>query len=173
MTTCPEGDPLGYDNSVAANADELVFVDYIKSDGFTHLDTQVAANSPTRATGTFSWTQMRTSNEEKAYLDENYHSYLACGCYNSSSDANRFYMVTQTAQKPWIGYGNNSKSFGSAMTAGTKYDFDVSFAAGAQAYSQTPEGGSATTSNTEWSGDADGQGSLYLFACNDAKQVFN
>ena len=165
----PEGDPLGYDNSVAASPDEVVYVDYIEADGFTHLDTQVAANSPTRATGTFSWTQMRTSNEEKAYLDENYHSYLACGCYNSSSDANRFYMVTQTAQKPWIGYGNNSKSFGSAMTTGTKYDFDVSFAAGVQAYSQTPEGGSATTSNTEWSGDADGQGSLYLFACNDAK----
>ena len=165
----PEGDPLGYDNSVAASPDEVVYVDYIESDGFTHLDTQVAANSPTRATGTFSWTQLRTLSEEKQYFCADYRSYLACGCYNSSSDANRFYLVTETSQKPWIGYGNNSKSFGSAMTTGTKYDFDVSFAAGAQAYSQTPEGGSATTSNTEWSGDADGQGSLYLFACNDAK----
>ena len=165
----PEGDPLGYDNSVAASPDEVVYVDYIESDGFTHLDTQVAANSPTRATGTFSWTQMRSTTEEAKYLDENHHSYLACGCYNSSSDANRFYLIDQTSQKPWIGYGNNTKSFGSAMATGTKYDFDVSFAAGAQAYSQTPEGGSATTSNTEWSGDADGQGSLYLFACNDAK----
>ena len=165
----PEGDPLGYDNSVAASPDEVVYVDYIESDGFTHLDTQVAANSPTRATGTFSWTQLRTLSEEKQYFCADYRSYLACGCYNSGSDANRFYLVTETSQKPWIGYGNNSKSFGSAMTTGTKYDFDVSFAAGAQAYSQTPEGGSATTSNTEWSGDADGQGSLYLFACNDAK----
>ena len=165
----PEGDPLGYDNSVAASPDEVVYVDYIESDGFTHLDTQVAANSPTRATGAFSWTQLRTLSEEKQYFCADYRSYLACGCYNSGSDANRFYLVTETSQKPWIGYGNNAKSFGSAMTTGTKYDFDVSFAAGAQAYSQTPEGGSATTSNTEWSGDADGQGSLYLFACNDAK----
>lgn len=165
----PTGDPLGYDNSVAANAEELVFVDYIESDGFTHLDTQVAANSPTRATGEMAWTQMRTTNEEKQYLDENYHSYLACGCYNSGSDANRFYLVTQTAQKPWVGYGNNSKSFGSAYAAGTKYSFDVSFAAGAQSVTLTPEGGSPTTTPQTWSGEASGKGNLYLFACNDAK----
>ena len=165
----PVGDPLGYDNSVAANADELVFVDYIESDGFTHLDTQVAANSPTRATGVFSWTQMRTANEEKQYLDENHHSYLACGYYNSGSDANRFYMIDQTSQKPWIGYGNNSKSFGSAMDTGTKYAFDVSFADGEQAVSLVPEGGSDIGTTASWSGDASGQGNLYLFACNDAK----
>ncbi len=165
----PEGDPLGYDNSVAANAEELVFVDYIESDGFTHLDTQVSANSPTRATGEMAWTQMRTTNEEKQYLDETHHSYLACGCYNSDSDANRFYMIDQTAQKPWIGYGNNSKSFGSAYAAGTKYSFDVSFAAGAQSVTLTPEGGSPTTTPQTWSGEASGKGNLYLFACNDAK----
>ena len=166
----PEGDPLGYDNSVAANAEELVFVDYIESDGFTHLDTQVSANSPTRATGEMAWTQMRTTSEEKAYLDETHHSYLACGCYNSGSDANRFYMIDQTAQKPWIGYGNNTKSFGSAYEAGTKYSFDVSFAEGAQSVTLTPEGGSPTTTTTQtWSGEATGKGNLYLFACNDAK----
>ncbi|MBQ8126409.1 MAG: hypothetical protein IJ173_11125 [Kiritimatiellae bacterium] len=165
----PEGDPLGYDNSVAANPDEVVYVDYIESDGFTHLDTQVAANSPTRATGTFSWTQVRSTNEEKQYLDENYHSYLACGCYNSGSDANRFYLVTQTAQKPWIGYGNNSASFGSAYAAGTKYAFDVSFAAGAQSVSLVPEGGSDIGTTASWSGEASGCSNLYLFACNDAK----
>ena len=124
----PTGDPLGYDNSVAADSKTLVFVDYIESDGFTHLDTQVDASSPTRATGTFSWTQMRTTNEEKQYLDETHHSYLACGYYNSPSDANRFYMIDQTSQKPWIGYGNYSRSFGSAFAAGQKYAFDVSFA---------------------------------------------
>ena len=165
----PEGDPLGYDNSVAASPDEVVYVDYIESDGFTHLDTQVAANSPTRATGAFSWTQMRSTKEENQYLDENHHSYLACGCYNSGSDANRFYMIDQTAQKPWIGYGNNTKSFGSAYEAGTKYSFDVSFAAGAQSVTLTPEGGSPTTTSQTWSGDATGKGNLYLFACNDAK----
>ena len=165
----PEGDPLGYDNSVAANADELVFVDYIESDGFTHLDTQVAANSPTRATGTFSWTQMRTADQEKQYLDESYHSYLACGCYNSGSDANRFYLVTQTAQKPWIGYGNDAQSFGSAFVADTKYDFEVSFAAGAQTATFTPESGSISTVSKTWPGEASGCSNLYLFACNDAK----
>ena len=165
----PVGDPLGYDNSVAANADELVFVDYIESDGFTHLDTQVAANSPTRATGTFSWTQMRTADQEKQYLDESYHSYLACGCYNSGSDANRFYLVTQTAQKPWIGYGNDAQSFGSAFVADTKYDFEVSFAAGAQTATFTPESGSISTVSKTWPGEASGCSNLYLFACNDAK----
>ena len=165
----PEGDPLGYDNSVAANADEVVYVDYIEADGFTHLDTQVAANSPIRAIGTFSWTQMRTTTEEAKYLDENYHSYLACGCYNSGSDANRFYLVTQTAQKPWIGYGNYSKSFGSAFTAGEKCSFDVSFATDSQTASFVPEDGSAMSTTASWSGEASGCSNLYLFACNDAK----
>ena len=165
----PEGDPLGYDNSVAASPDEVVYVDYIESDGFTHLDTQVAANSPTRATGAFSWTQMRTPDEENAYLDEDYHSYLACGCYNSGSDANRFYLVTQTSRKPWIGYGNNSASFGSAYAAGTKYAFDVSFAAGEQSFALTPDGGTTTTTTRTWTDEATGHGNLYLFACNDAK----
>lgn len=165
----PTGDPLGYDNSVAASPDEVVYVDYIESDGFTHLDTQVAANSPIRATGTFSWTQMRTVDREKACLDENYHSYLACGYYNSGSDANRFYMVTQTARKPWIGYGNNSASFGSAYAAGTKYAFDVSFAAGEQSFALTPDGGTTTTTTRTWTDEAAGHGNLYLFACNDAK----
>ena len=161
----PEGDPLGYDNSVAANAEELVFVDYIESDGFTHLDTQVAANSPTRATGVFSWTQMRTADQEKQYFNSSFRSYLAC----ANTEANRFYMVTETAQKPWIGYGNNTKSFGSAYAAGTKYSFDVSFAAGAQSVTLTLEGGSPTTTPQTWSGEASGKGNLYLFACNDAK----
>ena len=165
----PNGDPLGYDNSVAANPDEVVYVDYIEADGFTHLDTQVAADSPTRATGTFSWTQMRTTTEEAKYLDDSHHSYLACGCYNSSSDANRFYMIDQTSQKPWIGYGNNSKSFGSAMATGTKYAFDVSLAAGTQTVSLVPEGGSDIGTTASWSGEASGCSNLYLFACNDAK----
>ena len=121
----PEGDPLGYDNSVAASPDEVVYVDYIESDGFTHLDTQVDASSPTRATGEMAWMQVRTQNSEKQYLCDEYRSYLACGYYNSSTDANRFYLVTEIAQKPWIGYGNNSKSFGSAFVAGKKYAFDI------------------------------------------------
>ncbi|MBQ3806777.1 MAG: hypothetical protein II840_02355 [Kiritimatiellae bacterium] len=168
----PEGDPLGYDNSVAANADELVFVDYIESDGFTHLDTQVAANSPTRATGVFSWTQMRTANEEKQYLDENHHSYLACGYYNSGSDANRFYMIDQTGQKFWVGYGNHSDTWGSIGTAsaGEKYFFDIAFTAGSQPFTLAQDGAATTNSYTwTWSGDASGCSNLYLFACNDAK----
>ena len=168
----PEGDPLGYDNSVAANADELVFVDYIESDGFTHLDTQVAANSPTRATGTFSWTQVRSTNEEKQYLDENHHSYLACGYYNSDSDANRFYMIDQTEQCFWVGYGNNKDKWSSIGKAAVdeKYFFDISFAAGSQPFTLAQDGATTTNSYTwTWSGDASGCSNLYLFACNDAK----
>ena len=165
----PEGDPLGYDNSVAASPDEVVYVDYIESDGFTHLDTQVEADSPMRATGEMAWMQVRTSDQEKQYFCDQYRSYLACGCYNSSSDANRFYLVTETAQKPWIGYGNNTASFGSAFVAGQKYAFDVSFAAGAQSFALTPDGGATTTTTKAWSDEATGKGNLYLFACNDAK----
>ncbi len=165
----PEGDPLAFDNSVAASPDEVVYVDYIESDGFTHLDTQVYASSPTRATGEMAWMQVRTQNQEKQYFCEQYRSYLACGCYNSASDANRFYMVTEIAQKPWIGYGNYPQSFGSAYVAGQKYTFDVSFAAGSQPFTLTPEGGLPTTTTQSWQGDADGRGNLYLFACNDAK----
>ncbi len=165
----PEGDPLGYDNSVAADPKKLVFVDYIESDGFTHLDTRVYAESATRATGEMAWMQVRTSDQEKQYFCDLYRSYLACGCYNSGSDANRFYMVTETSQKPWIGYGNNSQSFGSAFVEGQKYSFDVSFAAGAQSFALTPDGGTMTTTSKAWSGEATGYGNLYLFACNDAK----
>ena len=165
----PEGDPLGYDNSVAADPKKLVFVDYIESDGFTHLDTQVDASSPTRATGEMAWMQLRTSSQEKQYFCDQYRSYLACGCYNSGSDANRFYLVTETAQKPWIGYGNNSASFGSAFVAEQKYAFDVSFAAGGQSFALTPDGGTTTTTTRDWSGEATGKGTLYLFAANDAK----
>jgi len=77
--------------------------------------------------------------------------------------------VTQTAQKPWIGYGNNSKSFGAAFTAGQKCSFDVSFAADGQTASFVPEGGSAMSVGGGWSGEASGCSNLYLFACNDAK----
>ncbi len=165
----PEGEALAFDNSVAADGDSLIYVDYIEADGFTHLDTQVNASSPTRAEGTMAWTQMRTTDEEKQYLDENHHSYLACGCYNSDTDANRFYMIDQTAQKPWIGYGNKSQSFGSAYIAGTKYDFDVSFKDGEQSFSLKPEGGENITTTQNWPGEATGKGNLFLFACNDAK----
>ena len=45
----------------------------------------------------------------------------------------------------------------------------MSFAAGAQSATLTPEGGSPTTTTQTWSGGATGKGSLYLFACTDAK----
>jgi len=168
----PEGDPLGYDNSVADDGKTLVFVEYIESDGFTHLDTQVDASSPTRATGVFSWSQMRSTTEEKQYLDESHHSYLACGCYNSGSDANRFYLIDQTAQKFWVGYGNNSDTWGSigAAAADVQYFFDISFATGSQPFTLARVGGATTNAYTwGWSGEATGNGTLYLFACNDAK----
>lgn len=169
----PTGDPLDYDNSVAADPEKLVFVDYIEADGFTHLDTGVSAETPTRAAGEFSWTRVRTSAGEGQRLGESHRAYLACGYWNSNSDANRFYMVDdiaqQNSQQPWIGYGNYSQAFGSAYVAGTKYAFDVSFAAGGQTFSLTPEGGSTSTFSTNWTGAATGMGNLYLFACNDAK----
>ena len=55
------------------------------------------------------------------------------------------------------------------MATGTKYAFDVSFAAGAQSVSLVPEGGSDIGTTASWSGEASGCSNLYLFACNDAK----
>ena len=161
----PDEGAFLFDASVPADPEKLVFVDYIESDGFTYLDTGVSAQSPLRASGEFEWCKVRTKDQEQVIFAADYRSYLACGCYNSSSDANRFYMVTETSQKPWIGYGNNSSSFGSAYEAGKKYSFDVSFAAGSQTFALD----SATIRAEQWAGEASGQGNLYLFACNDTK----
>lgn len=163
----PVGRALAFDNSAPARADEVAFVDYIESNGRVYLDTQVHAKTPLRASGTFSWTQLREKKEELQCLDGVEHrTYLGCGHWNNENDANRFYMIDATARKPWLGYGNKAHSFGSYMVTGTKYTFDVSYADGSQTFSMTP--GNGMSANQTWAGAADGQGSLYLFACNDA-----
>jgi hypothetical protein len=79
-------------------------------------------------------------------------------------------MIDQTDRTFWVGYGNNSErwsSIGSAA-ADVKYFFDISFAAGSQPFTLARVGGATTNSYAwSWYGNASGQGTLYLFACND------
>jgi hypothetical protein len=126
-------------------AKNLIFVDYIESDGTQTLDTGVRARYGTRAKGDFAWAAaLRTkTNEENTYLEA--PIYRNGRCYLGADDPtywpNFFFMMYAENQKVWGGYGNglgnNSVTYGastsvSMTTAGTKYSFDASFMDGEQ-----------------------------------------
>ncbi len=126
-------------------AKNLIFVDYIESDGTQTLDTGVRARYGTRAKGDFAWAAaLRTkTNEENTYLEA--PIYRNGRCYLGADDPTYwpsfFYMMYAENQKVWGGYGNglgnNSVTYGastsvSMTTAGTKYSFDASFMDGEQ-----------------------------------------
>ena len=133
-----------------AKAKNLIFVDYIESDGSQTLDTGVRARHGTRAKGEFAWaTALRTkSNEENTYLEapiaRNARTYL--GADDPTYWPSYFYMVYAENQTLWNAYGNglgnNSVAYGGwandgtanikMTTAGTKYSFDASFMDGSQ-----------------------------------------
>ena len=126
-------------------AKNLIFVDYIESDGTQTLDTGVRARYGTRAKGDFAWAAaLRTkTNEENTYLEA--PIYRNGRCYLGADDPtywpNFFFMMYAENQKVWGGYGNglgnNSVTYAastsvSMTTAGTKYSFDASFMDGEQ-----------------------------------------
>jgi hypothetical protein len=168
----PEGEALAYeyDNSVAADEDSVAFVEYIESDGNAYLDTQVVAESPLRATGTFSYVHARTHAEEKMYLSGFWHrSYLGC---KQDDDLNQMLMINESNQYFLFGYGEEGKGLYNSSDpkefrslAGNKFDFDVSFADGEQMLKISSSSDTWTASET-WGGDVDAGGNLYLFACN-------
>ena len=126
-------------------AKNLIFVDYIESDGTQTLDTGVRARYGTRAKGDFAWAaalRMKT-NEENTYLEA--PIYRNGRCYLGADDPTYwpsfFYMMYAENQKVWGGYGNglgnNSVTYSASTsvpmtTAGTKYSFDASFMDGEQ-----------------------------------------
>ena len=129
----------------AVKAKDVIFVDYIESDGTQTLDTGVRARYGTRAKGEFAWaTALRTkSNEENTYLEA--PIYRNGRCYLGADDPiywpSFFYMMYAEDRKIWGGYGNglgdNSVAYGastsvSMTTAETKYAFDASFMDGEQ-----------------------------------------
>lgn len=126
-------------------AKNVIFVDYIESDGTQTLDTGVRARYGTRAKGDFAWaTALRTkANEENTYLEA--PIYRNGRCYLGADDPiywpSFFYMMYAENQKIWGAYGNglgnNSVAYGASTsvlmtTAGTKYSFDASFMDGEQ-----------------------------------------
>ena len=126
-------------------AKNLIFVDYIESDGTQTLDTGIPARYGTRAKGEFAWaTALRTkANEENTYLEA--PIYRNGRCYLGADDPiywpSFFYMMYAENQKIWGAYGNglgnSSVAYGastsvSMTTAGTKYSFDASFMDGEQ-----------------------------------------
>ena len=130
---------------IPVKAKELIFVDYIESDGTQTLDTGVRARYGTRAKGDFAWASaLRTkTNEENTYLEA--PIYRNGRCYLGADDPtywpNFFFMMYAENQKIWGGYGNglgnSSVTYGastsvSMTSAGTKYSFDASFMDGAQ-----------------------------------------
>ncbi len=126
-------------------AKNVIFVDYIESDGTQTLDTGVSARYGTRAKGEFAWAaNLRTkANEENTYLEA--PIYRNGRCYLGADDPTYwptfFFMMYAENQKIWGGYGNglgnSSVAYGaststSMTSAGTKYSFDASFMNGAQ-----------------------------------------
>ena len=117
-----------------------MFVEYIASDGYTTLDTGVRAKSGTRAAGEFSWVQLRDKSQETYnYVEDavNRHerAYLAAADTNARGGT-YFYMVHEGNQKLWVGHaGSGGSPTMNAMSAGTKYAFDVTLADGTQTFS--------------------------------------
>ena len=168
------GTPLVFDNRKPVGEDDVMFVDYIESDGNNTLDTGVAAKSGTRAAGEMAWTgELRGwSYEVYRYLertyepevfDREYRAYLAAENPKSGS---KFFMLTAREAKLDFAYGSGGriylKSGGADIspTVGEKYSFDVSFADG----SQTIEWNGAGVLATNIAGSVDTGNTLHLFS---------
>ena len=154
---------------------DVAFVEYIESDGYTTLDTGVRAKSGTRASGEFSWVQLRAKTDEAdVYLEEavkrNERAYL--GASDSAASAETwFYMVHTGNRALWAGYGRSGAyaTNGTAnisMTTGTKYSFDVLFAKGAQTLSLD----GTTVVGAAWDAEVDARYNLRLFGGVDKFQ---
>ena len=136
--------------ATSVKAKNLIFVDYIESDGTQTLDTGVRARAGVRAKGEFAWAEtLRTkANEENTYLEapifRNARAYL--GADDPTYWPSYFYMMYVEDRSVWCAYGNglgnNSVAYGataysgstavSMSTVGTKYSFDASFMDGEQ-----------------------------------------
>ena len=134
----PQGRLLAPPRITPMKRKNVTFVEYIESDGYTSLDTGVRAKSGTRAAGEFSWVQLRDKNTEaynylEAYVNRNERSYLAATDTNARSGT-YFYMVHTGNLSLWLGYAGSGTYPSVAMTAGTNYTFDVTFAKGSQTF---------------------------------------
>ena len=176
------GTPLIYNNVHRQNVkpQEVVFVEYIESDGNNTLDTGVRARSGTRAKGVMMWTaedengdgKMRTYDREASRYLENTaavfwrakRAYL--GARNLKDSNAWFHMLHESNAILLSQYGNsgeaNLKDGGANVPAsvGVTNSFDVTFADG----SQTLEWNGAQVLSTNLTGSVDAGDTLHLFS---------
>ena len=176
------GIPFTYETRKVVKPKEVLFVDYIESDGNNTLDTYVPARSGTRAKGEMAWTQagddadgkMRAWNQEcYRYLEytgspnvyyRQLHSYLSANTKNDT----RFWMVHSYAQGIQSAYGSGSSALIYAKindvnvlpTVGAKYSFDVTMNDGLQTFEWNGE----TVISTNIFGNVDIGDTLHLFS---------
>ena len=160
---------------------EVVFVEYIESDGNNTLDTGVPARSGTRAKGEMAWTQSGDDNDGKMrrwqhevnrYLERTWkpnvfnrewRAYLAA---ESLITTNQLFMVHEVEGALNFAYGKSGNNYikdgGTNIKpdVGTKYSFDVSFAAG----SQTFKWNDSDVLSTNIAGTVDTGNNLCLFS---------
>lgn len=169
------GTPLIYETKKAApKKKEIVFVEYIESDGSNTLDTGVPARSGLRAKGEFAWTEELPTWDDatKRYLENmpnapvfwrQQRAYLAA--VRPKDDA-KFYMVHEHNRYLDAAYGGgdafNPQSSGANIipTTNTVHSFDVTFSAGSQKIIWDGE----EVASTNIAGTVDTGTSLYLFS---------
>ena len=176
------GTPLAFNNVCrqSVKPKEVVFVEYIESDGNNTLDTGVRARTGTRATGVMMWTAedengggvTRTWNREAyRYLENtaavfwrNKRAYL--GARNIKDSNGWFHMLHETDAVVVSQYGSSGEMHlqngGADVSAyvGVTNSFDVTFADG----SQTMEWNGVQVLSTNITGSVDTGNNLCLFS---------
>ena len=176
------GTPLVFNNvcKQSVKPKEVVFVEYIESDGNNTLDTGVPARSGTRAKGVMMWTVedengggvTRTWNREAyRYLENtadvfwrNKRAYL--GARNIKDSSGWFHMLHESDAIHLSQYGSSGEMHlqngGADVPAyvGVTNSFDVTFADG----SQTVEWNGAQVLNSSIAGTVDTGNNLCLFS---------
>lgn len=158
-----------YGDMEAVGDDEkgrLKFVEYIESDGEAYLDTQVAAEMPMRATGTFCYMQARKLNEEESVFAGVYsRSYLANSRYSFIYQQNQYYKFTYNGTG--VSTYNGADLNEGRVRTGVTCDFDISFADGVQKFQMKPALENAFTVEKNLTGSEEAGDNLYLFAVYD------
>lgn len=176
------GTPLGYNTVYRENVKpkDVIFVEYIESDGNNTLDTGVSARSGTRAKGVMMWTaeDENGTGKMREYDREN-HRYLEntatvfwrqkrayLGARNLKNSTAWFHMLHESNAVLLSQYGSSGETTlknGSAnvpATVGVTNSFDVSFADG----SQTMEWNGVQVLNATTAGAVDAGDTLHLFS---------
>ena len=176
------GIPFTYETRKVVKPKEVLFVDYIESDGNNTLDTYVPARSGTRAKGEMAWTQagddadgkMRAWNQEcYRYLEytgspnvyyRQLHSYLSAVTKGDT----RFWMVHSYSKGLYAAYGSGGNALIAAKIndesvlpiVNVKHSFDVTLNNG----SQTMKWNDETVISTNITGNVDIGDTLHLFS---------